>query len=95
MSVKTKAYPRRADGIGARAVVVTEKNASSVAEWLRGAKESIIWGINKKKDTLEKPVIRVRTHKGIRVAKVGDTIVKYGTYADKTSEWPRYEVVKG
>lgn len=91
MAIKTKAHPRKADGMGARSVVVTAKNAVNVRLWLRTKQDGIAWKRGKNADEAI-PTIRVRTPKGIRLAAVGDTIVKYGTWY-KDFE-PYFEVIK-
>lgn len=81
--VATKPY---SDGIrDGRAILVTEKNAHDVHNWI-GEKSVLTYGDLK---NLKKPKLKIKTEKGFRVALVGDTILKFGKGADST-----YLVVK-
>ena len=81
MAVKTKRYralhttPLAIRNDEVRAIRVTDRNFVSVAEWAGGEaryreieKDGKLTGVNRR--------VAVRTPKGIRIAKVGDFVVK-------------------
>lgn len=75
-----------------RSVVVTKRNIYKVNEWL-GSQGDLLWG-NDKKTKGSIPKFTIRTKKGIRVAVVGDTIVRFGNKRGFSDHPVSYAVVK-
>jgi hypothetical protein len=75
MSIKTKKFVK--NGVEVRAVKLTHRNLFNLAEWCKG--EYVVDPQTSKDDfafSKSQVRIRVKTRKGIRVAKPGDYIVK-------------------
>jgi hypothetical protein len=89
MALKTKQYvglDPRAQGMHAREIVLRKSIfVSDVLEWLGEAEDGIV-----EKGKAVK--IRVKTRKGVRLATLGDTIVKVGTRHN--GNIPEFFVVK-
>ena len=90
MSVNTK-HIFLNDGRVVRGIKVTEKNYGAVSEWLKDAGDALF--SEKEGKSAFNHRVRVKTKKGIRVAKIGDFVIKNvdgSVWVAKAAEFDRY-----
>lgn len=90
MSIKTRKYTNHHTGEVRRGIKVTVNNIETIAEWCNG---DAVQDTFKYKDGLEvsRNRVKVNTKNGVRVAQIGDVVVRPIMGTDK--QWV-YSIVK-